>query len=100
MRPCWRFKADASEQGEYVVSSNDAPVIMQTSSQSISSTPSWFGEVAVTRKDGVGIKMVWLDNSDPLLSCLLPTSLLFVLLGFQTLVSRAFSRYVTTSASV
>ncbi len=30
-----------------MVSSNDSSVIMQTSSQSISSTPSWFGEVAV-----------------------------------------------------
>src|SRR5437763_9196183 len=36
-----------SEQGEYVVSSKDSSVIIQTSSQSISSTPSWFGEVTV-----------------------------------------------------
>jgi hypothetical protein len=70
-----------------VVSSNDSSVIIQNSYQSISSTPFWFGEVAVTRKGGVGIKMMWLDNSDLLLSCLLPTSLPFVLLGFQTLVS-------------
>jgi hypothetical protein len=31
-----------------VVSSKDSSVIMQTSSQSVPSTPSWFGEVAVT----------------------------------------------------
>jgi hypothetical protein len=38
----------SSEQGEHVVSSKDSGVFIQTSTQSVPSTPSWFGEVAVT----------------------------------------------------
>ena len=47
MRRGFLFNAYVSEQGEYVVSSKDSSVIIQTSSQSVPSTPSWFGEVTV-----------------------------------------------------
>jgi hypothetical protein len=42
-----RKKTSVSEQGEHLVKSKDSSVVIQTSSQSVPSTPSWFGEVAM-----------------------------------------------------